>query len=145
MKTPCLFILLFIYGSIYGQPPVKIYAYSQVTTPGNLPSHTGENPIPNPGIQSRNPVNYYIFAAYDSSATISFTGIWIKGRSYQVHTEKTSSPVLLTNNTIPDDPGTDILVPATQLKVTSIIPIGSPGNRRINKSWFRNMLKSSEL
>jgi len=145
MKTPLLFVLLFMYGSIYGQPRVKIYAYSQVTTPGNIPSPTGENTFPTPDRQPPNPVNYYIFAAYDSSATISFTGIWIKGRSYQVQTEKTSSPVLLTNNSIPDDPGIDIMVPATQLKVTSISPVGSPGNRRINKSWFRNMLKTSEL
>jgi hypothetical protein len=141
MKKLCgIFLLLFSLSAL-AQPPVKLYAYSQETTPGTIPVDENGNPI-----RPRGPLlNYFFFAAYSSSYTIRFDGIWIKGKGFSVQTSKVAStPVTITNNNIPSNPVTTVLVPATKLMVISIQPI-SPSGNSVNSSWFRELAKKNEL
>lgn len=146
MKKIWFLFLLTISLAAMGQPSVKIYAYSQVTTPGNIPAGvTDENGKP-VDLKLVPSVNYYIFAVYPGSVQINFNEIWIRGKYYKVQTERVAStPVVNTNNDNPSSPIKTVLVPSTQLQVTAISPVGSFSNIMIRTSWFRNMLKRSAL
>jgi hypothetical protein len=146
MKKLWFLFLLSISCAATGQPPVKIYAYSQVLTPGTVPKNvTDENGNP-VNIKKEPSVNYYIFAAYPGSARISFCEVWINSRYYKVQTRPVdSTPVINTNYNIPANPVKEVLVPATRLRVISLSPIDPPDNSTIHTTWFGNMLKHSAL
>src|SRR6185503_14477777 len=135
-----IFFLLFSF-SAFAQPPVKLYSYSQETTPGTIPVDEKGNPI-----RPRGPLlNYFFYAAYSSSYAIKFDGIWINGKGYTVQTSKVgSTPVTITNHDIPANPVTTVLVPATKLMVISIQPV-SPSGNTVNTPWFRDLSKRNEL
>jgi hypothetical protein len=146
MKKLWFLFLIIVSFSAIGQPSVKIYAYSQVITPGTIPKGvTDENGKP-VNTQKKAAVNYYIFAAYKSPAKIDFDEIWINGKFYKTRTENIdSTPVVNINENIPGNPVKEVLVPATNLKVTSIIPVKTMNDAIIRTSWFRNMTKHVEL
>ncbi|MBC7873527.1 MAG: hypothetical protein H7Y01_06015 [Ferruginibacter sp.] len=143
-----LWFFAFLLSSITGtaQPAVKIFAYSQETTPGNIPKDvTDENGKPQ-GTKKGASINYYFYGAYTPSVKISFCEVWIGSKYYKVQTEVVNStPVVVTNYNIPDRPVEDVLVPASKLRVMSITPVGSPTDKIINTSWFRKLLRQSEL
>jgi hypothetical protein len=144
MKKIYLFILLFISGTAYSQPAIKLYAYSQVSMPGNIPVGTDEKG--NPVELKELPENYYIFATHSQTVRINFNSVWIKGKYYQVQVEKVNeTPVVNTNNDGTSKPVKTVLVPATKQKVMAITPVGAPGDSIIKASWFRTMLKCNEV
>ena len=128
------------------QPAVKIFAYSQETTPGNIPKNgTVENGNLT-GIKKGALVNYFFYAAYKPTTIINFSEVWIGKEYYKVQTEVVAStPVVMINKDIPDQPVKEELVPATKQQVVSISPIGSPGNKTIDSAWFRKMQSKSAL
>ena len=146
MKKLWLFIFIVTGFTAMAQPSVKIYAYSQETTPGIIPKDVSdENGKPvSPQKEAR--VNYYFFAACSPSAKINFPEVWINGKYFKVQTSRVdSTPVVMTNNNIPNNPVKEILVPVTRLRVISIVPIGTPGTKNIRSAWFRTMLNKSAL
>ena len=140
MKRLYLSSILLIAMSAFAQHSIKVYAYSQATTPGMIPVDEQGNPI-----RPKESVNYFFYTAFSPSYIIRFDGIWIKGEGYSVQTSKVGkTPVTLINNTIPSDPETTTLVPATKLTVISLQPIEPTGNI-VKASWFRDMIKRNEL
>lgn len=144
MKKHYFLFLLFFSGVAFAQPVIKTYAYSQLTTPGNIPVGTDES---GKSVELKElPVNYYIFATHLPSARVNFGSVWIKGKYYQTQVEKvTETPVISTNYDIPANPTKTVLVPATKQQVMAIAPVGSPGDSVIRAAWFRHMLKNYEL
>ena len=127
--------------SVFAQPPIKIYAYSQATTPGTIPVDENGNPVR----FKADRLNYFFYAVYSSSYKLKFDGIWIKGKGFSVQTSRVNStPVTVTNNDIPAEPVTTVLVPATNKWVMSIQPISESGIT-VKAAWFRDMLKKNEL
>lgn len=146
MKKSWFLILLTTAIAAGCQPAVKIFAYSQQTTPGIIPKGvTGENGNP-AGIKKEAAVNYFFYATYKPGIVINFSEVWIGKEYYQVLTEAVSStPVVMINKDIPAQPVKEELVPATKQQVVSITPIGSPGNKTIDSTWFRKMQSKSAL
>lgn len=144
-----LFLLLIISGLYaFAQVSVKLYAYSQVVTPGMAPKgvidENGNSSTVN--TKKESPISYYIYAAYNSSTKISFGEIWIKGKFYNSQIRNIdSTPVVLTNENIPANPAKEILVPVTKLKVISIAPGTSKNSSLASASWFINMTKQNDL
>ena len=128
------------------QPAVKIFAYSQQTTPGIIPKGVpSENDNPS-GSKKSASINYFFFASYKPGMIIDFSEVWIGKGYYKVQTEAVSStPVVMINKDIPDQPVKEELVPATKQQVVSISPVGSPGNKTIDSAWFRKMQNKSAL
>ena len=144
-KLYFLFLIAISLGGI-SQPRVKIYAYSQITTPGTIPKGVTDENGNRLNTKKEISVNYYIFASYNSSAKIAFSEVWIKGKLYNSKIKKIdSTPVINVNETIPDKPVKEELVPATKEKVLSIVPAETKKSSLTKTSWFIKMTKHSEL
>ena len=123
------------------QPAVKIFAYSQETTPGNIPKNG--NPA---GAKRGASLNYFFYAAYKPNTTINFSEVWIGKDYYKVQTERVAStPVIMTNKDIPSQPVKEELVPATSKQVVSIVPAGLPAYNNIDSAWFKKLQDKSAL
>jgi len=146
MKKILFFVSLLVAFTAAGQPAIKIFAYSQETSPGNIPNNvtdeSGKAVVTKKGVSK----NYYFFAAYPPSVKVSFCEAWIGGRYYKLQaTPVDSTPVVMINYNIPDQPVKEVLVPASKLRVRSLSPLGSPSGKIIRANWFRKMLSQSEL
>jgi len=128
------------------QPSIKIFAYSQTTTPGTIPKGVTDENGNQVNSKKEFPVNYYIFAAHTVSAKIIFTEIWIKGKFYSVQTHKVdSTPVVNINENMPGNLVKEVLVPFTKSKVIAIAPGKTMNNNVSRSSWFQNIAKHNEL
>jgi len=146
MKKLCFLFLITISISAIGQPPVKIFAYSQIITPGTIPKRATDENGNRINTKKESPVNYYIFASYNSSSKISFNEIWIKGKFYNTQIKNIdSTPIVNINETIPGKPVKEELVPAVKGKVISIVPGQTKKSSLIKTPWFINMTKRAEL
>jgi hypothetical protein len=146
MKRLWLFSLCVISCSVFGQPTVKIYAWSQITTPGTIPAGVTDESGKHVNIKTEPSVNYFIFGVYPVSSPVIFEEVWIKNKYYHVQTNKVdSTPVVNINYNIPNNLVKVILVPATKLRVTSISPVEAPRDTLIKTSSFKNMARHSEL
>ena len=146
MKQLAGLFLLIIPSLSFSQPSVKIYAYSQVSTPGTIPSIPSENGTGTEKPSGRPGEVYYIYASFSPKIKISFTEVWIHGKQYQVTSEKIlSTPVYSINKDHPTQPKTEILVPATKQQVIYIAPVGEGNDKRLKAAWFTKMLNNSEL
>lgn len=137
-------ILLIIPWMAFSQPSVKLYAYSQVSTPGTVPAFPSENGN-NTSVRMPGEV-YYLYALLSPKYKITISDVWIHGKNYEVTTEKVlKTPVYSINQDHPTQPKTEILVPATKQQVLFISPVGEARDKKINATWFSKMLKSSEV
>jgi hypothetical protein len=146
MKKLCFLFLMTISISAISQPSIKIYAYSQVVTPGTIPKGVTDENGNRVNTKKESPVNYYIFAAYNPSAKISIGEIWIKGKFYDSQIKNVdSTPVVNINKNIPGNPVKETLVPVTKLKVISIIPGKTKNSSLSRSSPFIKMTKHAEF
>jgi len=148
MKQKIFLLLTLTISSLstFAQPSVKLYAYSQVVTPGMVPKGVIDENGSAVNIKKESPINYYIFAVYNPSAKISFDEIWIKGKFYNIKIKNAdSTPVVITNENIPGNPSKEILVPATKLKAISIVPGKTKNSSLARTSSFIKMTKRAEL
>jgi hypothetical protein len=146
MKSFTILFLCIIPMLSFTQPSVKIYAYSQVSTPGTVPSVPSEGGTGNEKYSVQPGAIYYIYATLSPNVRISVVEVWIHGKHYQVSVEKIlKTPVYSINNDHPTQPKTEVLVPATKQQVLYIAPLGEGTDKRLKASWFNKMLKSSEL
>lgn len=100
---------------------VKIYAYSQVTTPGTVPVDIDEkgNPIERK-IEPR--PNYHIYVV--CLPAIKVTTLYIKGVQYSLQQEKVlQNPVIEDRPDMPEKGAHKILVPKTSRLVYKITPV----------------------
>ena len=130
----------------FTQPSVKIYAYSQVSTPGTMPSIPSENGTGKEKSSVQPGEIYYIYASLSPTVRISVAEVWIHGKYYQVSVEKIlKTPVYSINKDHPTQPKTEVLVPATKQQVLYIAPVGEGTDKKLKASWFSKMLNSSAL
>ncbi|MBM3415673.1 MAG: hypothetical protein FJY20_04325 [Bacteroidetes bacterium] len=116
MKNFLIISALLSAGSIAAQPVIKLYAYSQVDTPGivpqrDIPAEDGAAPVKKPAAV----ISYYIYASLSRIAAVQFSRIWIKGQWYKIRTT-----AAVTTPVITDQPVVKTLVPATRQKVVQV-------------------------
>ncbi len=121
MKNFLLVGILFFQWQATAQPPVQLYVYAQVFTPGivpgrDIPSENGNSVVNRPSVNTQ----YYIYAAIAVSVSILPEKIWISGQWYNIK----SSAIVKTpvKTALPD---TVQLVPVLQHKVMQLEP-GDP-------------------
>ncbi|HUR66553.1 MAG TPA: hypothetical protein VMZ03_09390 [Chitinophagaceae bacterium] len=120
------------------QPSLKLYGYSQVTTPGtirvDIPEEGGE--------KTKAPLfftNYYIFISTSSSTTIQPKEIWIDGKW-----RKTANQETVITPFFSAGPERKILVPFTKLKVTRLHTWDTPGTIKPSAT-LKKLMKNNEL
>ena len=148
MKQKISLLLLLIISGLcaLAQASVKLYAYSRVVTPGMVPKGVIDENGNAVNTKKESPINYYIFVAYNSFAKISFEEIWIKGKFYNTEIKNVdSTPVVITNENIPGNSVKEILVPATKLKVISIMPGKTKNSSLTRSSSFIKLTRHAEL
>lgn len=116
MKNFLITGILFIQLQAIAQPPVQLYVYSQVFTPGivpgrDIPTENGKPVVNRPSVITQ----YYIYAATATSDFILPEKVWIKGQWYTIKSSKlVKTPV----NTGSPDPVQ--LVPALSKNVKQL-------------------------
>jgi transcription antitermination factor NusG len=141
MKRSLLIISFFASQAILAQPAVKLYAFSQMFTPGMVPSE--DAPDENGGKRVKGPrtvTNYYIFIAADTSIKIQAREIWIDGKWDTIASLQT-----VVTPFISEYPRKTTLVPATKNKVQQV-NIGEPLKRTVvQTALLKKMMKENEV
>ena len=112
MKKGLLFTALLFSLVMAGQPALKLYGFSRVSTPGMVPAREFDQngrTISKPANES---VGYFIYLAANASLKIQPKEIWIMGKRYRV----SSAPVIHS----PVIAGKDTLVKATSLQIQEL-------------------------
>lgn len=132
LTTALLFSLV-----IAGQPPIKLYGFSRVSTPGMVPAREPDEngrTISKPANES---IDYFIYLAAGHSLKIQPKEIWIRGKRYTV----SSSPVIQS----PAVAGTDTLVKTTPLKIQEIKWNHNPLNTISLPATIKKLAAANEL
>jgi hypothetical protein len=121
MEKKLLIFLFFVTGlSSYNQPVVKIFAFEQESSPGTVPAGVKDengNPVKKAAAKEI----YFVFLSFKKTSNIKPVQIFIKGKSFSIEAiEIRKSPVEYTDNTIPNKPEKNILIPQTSNKVVEI-------------------------
>lgn len=132
LTTALLFSLV-----MAGQPAIKLYGFSRVSTPGMVPAREfDENgrTISKPANES---IGYFIYLAASPSLKIKPKEIWIMGKRYPV----SSAPVIQS----PVVTGKDTLVKATSLKIQEVKWGNSPLNTTSLSTTVKKLTAANEL
>src|SRR5215212_7617318 len=99
------FFIFFCGGNLFGQPVVKIFAFEQESTPGNIPANvTDENGNAMPGKDWKKK-EYRIFLSFKNIYRITPVQIFIRKKRMELKSfNLTKTPVEYTDNSIPSDP-----------------------------------------
>lgn len=141
MKNSFLAVFLLLGQAMPAQPVVKVYAYSQVITPGivrqrDIPVENGSAPASKASAAT----HYYIYAVVSPAVSLQPRQVWIQGQWYTIGgstIEKT--PVQI------EVPAPRVLVPATRQKVIQVEPGDSLPVIKKPSSALVKMMKQSEL
>lgn len=118
-----MFVLPITFLNAQSYPCVKIYGFKQAVTGGMRPSRTitEDNKTVEATVKQKN--NYWFYLTCPQKAGAQPTEIYISGNKYSVKTEVVKhTPVLYTDNKIPSEPKTTVMVPQTKHKVLFVIP-----------------------
>lgn len=128
-------------GPLAAQPVIKLYAYSQVFTPGIVPQRdiVSENGSPEPN-KPLAIIQYSIYASLTPAASVQFNKVWIKGQWYKIRTTAD-----VTTPVITDQPVVKTLVPATTQKVVQVQQGDSLLSPQKSFAALRKMMNQSEL
>jgi hypothetical protein len=134
----CFLIGFLLMGVLaFAQPTLKLYGYSQITTPGTIRVDIPENG----GQQTKAPLfftNYYIFIGTASSITIQPKEIWVEGKWRKVSSlEVVITPFI-------SGPKKEVLVPSTKLKVRQLNTGDTLSNVKPSAALIK-MMKNNEL
>lgn len=141
MKSFLLLVLLALAFPAGAQPATKLYAYSQVITPGivrqhDIPAETGNHAERKPLAA----VQYYIYAKMKTQAGVQFRQVWIKGQWYAIaRTSNSKTPVTI------ETPSPKILVPVSKQKLVQIEPGDSLAITKKPFAALASMMKKAEL
>lgn len=113
MKSLLITGLLILGKLSLAQPPVKLFVYSQVFTPGmvlqrDIPSEKEGTRVNKPSATTL----YYIYASVGPAVSIYPDRVWIKGQWFKI-----SKTTLVKAPVMSDVPATKVLVPAGYKKV----------------------------
>lgn len=137
VKKGLLVTALLFSLAMAGQPALKLYGFSRVSTPGMVPAREfDENgrTISQPANES---VGYFIYLAANASLKIQPKEIWIMGKRYTV----SSAPVIQS----PVVAGKDTLVKATSLKIQELKWDNSLLNTTSLSKAVKKMTAANEL
>ena len=138
MKRCLLICFLLIDVAAFAQPSLKLYGYSQVTTPGMIRVEEPENG----GVKTKAPLfftNYYIFIASAKSVNIQPLEIWVDGKW-----RKTGNLETVTTPYYSGGPERKLLVARTKLKVKKL-NTGDTLSTLKPSATLRKMMKDNEL
>lgn len=128
---------LFVSLAVAGQPTLKLYGFSRVSTPGMVPAREfDENgrTISKPAQES---VGYFIYLAANASLDIQLKEIWIMGKRYKIKSVPAiQSPVIA---------GKDTLVKRTSQKVQELQWDSNPLNTTGIPSAIKKLAANNEL
>lgn len=137
MKKGLLITALLFSLVMAGQPVLKLYGFSRVSTPGMVPAREfDENgrTISKPANES---VGYFIYLAANTSLKIQPKEVWIKGKRYLVN----SAPVIQS----PVIAGKDTLVKATSLKILELRWDNNPSTTTSAPATVKKLAATNEL
>ncbi len=116
MKKGLILFGILIGEVVTAQPALKLYAYSQVFTPGmvpqrDIPGENGSKPVNRP----ISVVNYYIYLSMSPSVAIQPVEIWVRGHGFNIKKIfSVKTPV------VAEGPEKKVLVRGTRQKVQQI-------------------------
>lgn len=137
MKKGLLITALLFSLVMAGQPALKLYGFSRVSTPGMVPAREfDENgrTINKPANES---IGYFIYLAANASLKIQPKEIWIMGKRYRV----SSAPVIQS----PVVAGKDTLVKATSLKIQELQWDNKPSTTTSTPATVKKLAATNEL
>jgi hypothetical protein len=137
MRKGLLITALLFSLMMAGQPSLKLFGYSRVSTPGMVPAREFDEhgrTISKPANAS---TDYFIYMAANSSLKIQPKEIWIMGKRYLV----SSAPVIQS----PVITGKDTLVKFTLLKVQELKRDNHPLNKTGISSTVKKLAANNEL
>lgn len=123
---------------------IKLYTYYQYILPGIQKQVLMDDSGNAYESENQSKPNYLIYLEHRSSKTINPIEVWVEGKGYSLIINKVeSTPIEMTDNSIPNQPKTIILVPTTDKTVLSIylngllddqsksVQFSEPGNQNI--------------
>ena len=118
MKNFLVTGILFLHLQAVAQPPVQLYVYAQVFTPGivpqrDIPSENGRSAVNRPSAITQ----YYIYVATAASVSILPEKVWIRGQWYKINSSAVVRTPVKTDFPVPVQ-----LVPSLQKKVLQLEP-----------------------
>lgn len=137
MKKGLLITALLFSLVMAGQPALKLYGFSRVSTPGIVPAREfDENgrAISKPANES---IGYFIYLAASASLKIQPKEIWIMGKRYMV----SSAPVIQS----PVIAGKDTLIKASSLKIQELQWDNNPSTTTSLPVTVKKLAATNEL
>ena len=120
---PLLFLFFFSAAGAQSLAGVKLYGFQQQVAGGKKPQQavTENNGVISVANDPRK--NTWIFLVAPAKTTLLPTEIYLNGKKYKVKAEKVlKTPVVFTDEAIPDEPKTTVMVPKTSQPVWRLTP-----------------------
>jgi hypothetical protein len=137
MKKGLLITALLFNLVIAGQPPLKLYGFSRVSTPGMVPAREFDENGRAIGKPANESVGYFIYLAANASLKVQPKEIWIMGKRYMI----SSAPVIQS----PVIAGKDTLIKATSLQIQELKWDNSPLNTTNLSLTVKKLTAANEL
>jgi hypothetical protein len=111
---------------------VKLKAYVQAITPGNVPVRMNEENGNTQSSQATSKDQYFIYLIHSKNSRVIPVQMWLRGKLYSIKTNPiTQTPVEMHDNMIPSNPTKITLVPKTEQQVVQLLPIASTISKTI--------------
>ncbi|HEX5653941.1 MAG TPA: hypothetical protein VFX58_12760 [Chitinophagaceae bacterium] len=131
------FLVASLLASFYSlaQPNVKLYGYSQLSTPGMVTDKKAAN---KPGKSWDAALDYFIYLSFNRALSIQPKEVWIKGKRFTITSSKTvATPVY--------SPGNTLLVAQSSSKVMELKHDSPLPTLASASLWLKNMISQNEL
>ncbi|MBN8675662.1 MAG: hypothetical protein J0L56_16135 [Chitinophagales bacterium] len=137
MKKGLLITALLFSLVMAGQPALKLYGFSRVSTPGMVPAREFDEQGRTISKPANASTDYFIYLSANASLKIQPKEIWIMGKRYLVNSAPfIQSPVIA---------GKDTLVKTTSLKVQELKWNNSPLNTTSLSVAVKKLAATNEL
>ena len=105
---------------------VKLKAYVQAVSPGNVPFRMNDEGRNGQLAQATSKDQYFIYLIHPKNSKVIPVQMWLQGQLYSINTKpNVQTPVEINDNMIPSDPTKITLVPKTDQQVVQLIPIAA--------------------
>jgi hypothetical protein len=135
----CLLIWFLLMSTVaFTQPSLKLYGYSQTTTPGTIRVDVPEEG----GGTTKAPLfftHYYVFLSMSQSTSIQVKEIWVDGKWRKIGNQETVTTPFFSGG-----PERKLLVAATKLKVKQL-NVGDTLDTIKPSSTLKKLMKNNEL
>jgi hypothetical protein len=131
------FLLASLLAGFYSlaQPTVKLYGYSQLSTPGMVLDKEAANKS---GKSWDAAMDYFIYLSFNRSLAVAPSEVWIRGNRFTISSNKTvATPVL--------SPGNTVLVAKSASKVIQLKHNRPLLTLATAPGWLKNMISQNEL